>query len=310
MKIYEYAPGNEIHERTAVALGYFDGVHAGHRRLLATAKKAANERGLLFTVFTFYTEKSVKDDGIIYSTEEKLTLFESLGVEAVIVASFSDICKISAEKFVKDCLYKDMGCRAAVAGFDFGYGAGRKGNAETLKSDLKSLGVDCIIEPEHKIDGEKISSTKIKKLLADGKVDLARKFLGYPYQLICEVERGRGVGKKLGFPTVNTKIDPSRAQLSRGVYRTAVVISEKLYTGVTNVGTCPTFEERAVHAETYIVDYNGSLYGERIKILFLGRIRDEKKFESQEELIMQINVDKNKAIEENGELTWQAIGQN
>lgn len=310
MKIYEYKPGASINEKTAVALGYFDGVHAGHRQLLATAKRVAKERGLLFTVFTFSAEMSVKDNGIIYSTEEKLALFESLGVEAVILASFSDICKISAENFVKDCLYKDMGCRAAVAGFDFGYGAGRSGNADTLKTDLAALGVECIIEPEHKIDGEKISSTKIKELLSEGRVDLARKLLGYPYQLICEVERGRGVGRKLGYPTVNTKIDTRRAQLGRGVYRTAVDISGKLYTGITNIGTCPTFEERKIHAETYIVDFTGTLYGKKIKILFLGRMRDEKKFENPEELIMQINVDKNKAIKDNGELTWQEIGRN
>ena len=310
MKIYNYTPGIRTGERTAVALGYFDGVHAGHRALLATAKQAAAEKGLLFTVFTFTAGNGGKDSGLIYRNEEKLALLESLGVEAVVLADFSDISGISAEDFVKSCLYKDMGCRVAIAGFDFRYGNGRAGDANTLKSTLTELGAECIIEPEHTIDGEKISSTRIKELLSEGNVDDARRFLGYPYQLTCEVEHGRGEGKKLGFPTVNTKIDLGRATVMRGVYRTAVEISGKLYTGVTNIGTCPTFSAREIHAETYIIGYSGDLYGETVRILFLGRLRDEKKFENAEDLIMQINVDKNRAIKENGELTWQEIGQN
>ncbi len=310
MKIYNYKPGVQIGEKTAVALGYFDGVHAGHRRLLATAKRVAKEKGLLFTVFTFSAKVGVKENRLIYSNEQKLSLFESLGVEAVVLTDFADISGISSKDFVLKCLFKDMGCRAAIAGFDFRYGKGRTGDIASLKNELSDLGASCVIEPEHKIKGEKISSSKIKELLALGKVEAAREFLGHPYQLICEVEHGRGIGRKLGFPTVNTRLSLDRAELLRGVYRTAVEISGNLYTGVTNVGTCPTFEERNVHAETYIVGYSGVLYGKKIKILFLGRLRDEKKFDSAEELIMQIEVDKNRAIKENGELTWQEIGQN
>ena len=309
MEIYNYTPGMNIGKKTAVALGYFDGVHAGHRKLLSTAKQVATEKGLLFTVFTFVSEFGIKGSGTIYSNEEKLEIFKSIGVEAVVLARFSDISKTPAESFVRDCLYKDMGCRVAIAGFDFGYGCGRTGNAQTLKASLASLGAECVIEPEHRIDGEKISSTKIKELLSSGNVSEANRHLGFPYQLICEVEHGRGVGKSLGFPTVNTKIDTYRAKILRGVYRTAVEISGKLYTGITNIGTCPTFPEREVHAETYIIGYSGSLYGKKIRILFLGRMRDEKKFDTPEELIMQINIDKNRAIKENGDLTWQEIGQ-
>lgn len=309
MKIYNYKPGTNIGKKTAVALGYFDGVHAAHRRLLSTAKQIAEKRGLLFTVFTFTAKAGVKENRLIYSTEEKLALLESLGVEAVVLADFADISEISAEIFAKDCLFGDMDCNVAVAGFDFRYGKCRAGNISILRTALEELGAECIVEPEHTIDGEKISSTKIKELLVQGDVESARKFLGYPYQLICTVEHGKGIGKKLGFPTVNTKLEPERAVLKRGVYRTAVEISGKLYTGITNIGTCPTFEERETHAETYIIGYSGSLYGEKIRILFLGRLRDEKKFNSPQELIMQINVDKNKAIEENGELKWQEFGQ-
>lgn len=310
MKIYKYIPGEAIPEKTAIALGFFDGVHEGHRKLLSTAKRISKEKGLTFAVFTFRTVCGIKGNTIIYSDDEKLSLFEDIGVESVILLDFSDISDISADSFIKECLFRDMGCRVAVCGYDFRFGKGRVGDAKLLFDILSSLGAECIIEDEHKIDGEKISTTKIKELLEVGEVGQARLFLGYPYFMLGDVERGRGVGQKLGFPTVNTTLSPERAPLRRGVYRTAVSISGKLYTGVTNVGTCPTFKERAVHAETYIVGYSGDLYGEKIKIFFLGFLRDEKKFSSPEELIMQINVDKNRAIKENGELTWQEIGLN
>ena len=310
MKIYNYKPGVSLDEKTAVALGFFDGVHAGHRQLLKTAREAAKKSNLLFTVFTFIAGSGIKENHPIYSNRQKLEILEELGVEAVIVADFSEISNISAEDFVKNCLFRDMGCRIAVAGFDFRYGKGRTGDADSLKKSLGLLGAECIIESEHSIDGEKISSTKIKELISLGNMEKAREFLGYPYQIACVVEHGRGAGKGLGFPTVNTKIDKNLSPIRCGVYRTAVEISGKLYTGVTNVGTCPTFEERKIHAETYIVDYSGDLYGQKIRIFFLGYLREERQFEDPQELIMQINVDKNTAIKENGELTWQEIGQN
>lgn len=309
MKIYNYTPGVKIPEKTAVALGFFDGVHEGHRRLLSVAKKAAEERGLTFAVFTFRASSGMKGGTRVYTDEEKLLLFEKLGVEAVILTNFSDVSSISAESFVRDSLFSDMGCRIAICGYDFRFGKERVGNAEFLSDALKELGAECIIEDEQKINGEKISTTKIKELLESGDLEGARLFLGAPYSILASVEHGRGVGRSLGFPTVNTPLPKERAPLRRGVYRTALLISGKAYTGVTNVGICPTFKEREVHAETYIVDYSGDLYGDKINILFLGFLRDEKKFDSPEELIMQINVDKTRAIEENGDLTWLATGQ-
>ena len=308
MKIYRYTPGESIGEKTVIALGFFDGVHEGHRRLFATAKAAAEKRGLTFTVFTFSAVGGIKGNTLIYSNDEKLSLLEKAGVEAVVIADFSNISGFSPEEFVRGCLYRDLGCRLAVAGYDFRFGKNRGGDAAYLAQTLKSLGSECIIEEEHKINGEKISTTKIKELLALGMVEEAQIFLGHPYFIIGKVEHGRGAGAGLGFPTVNTKLDGERAPLCRGVYRTAVEISGELYTGVTNVGTCPTFDEREIHAETYIVGYSGSLYGDTVKIFFLGYLREERKFSSPEELIMQINVDKNIAIKENGDLTWQAIG--
>lgn len=308
MKIYEYVPGKSIIDNTAIALGFFDGVHKGHRLLLKTTRNLAREKNLTFTVFTFRSENSFKTGGSIYSTDEKLEIFESLGVEAVILADFASVASISAEDFVRSALVKDMGCHAAVAGYDFRFGNKAAGNAELLKSILTELGAACVIEEEQQIDGGKISTTAIKELLLRGDVKNAKRYLETPYFITATVTHGNGVGRKLGFPTVNTSIPLGRTVMKRGVYRTAVAIDDKLYSSVTNVGVCPTFDEREAHTETYILDYSGDLYGKKIRIFFLDYLREEIKFKDPKSLVLQINVDINRVLKENGELKWQEIG--
>ncbi len=308
MRIYEYTKGKRIEGSRAIALGLFDGVHTGHRLLLNTAKNAALERGLTFSVFTFYAEDGLKDRECLYSTSDKLDIFESLGAEEVILAHFSDISEISAESFVGDTLICDLSAALAVSGKDFRFGKGARGDSRLLGDILSSRGIEYITEDEHKIRGEKISTRRIKELISLGDVGAAREFLGSPYFITGEVKRGNGVGHTLGFPTLNFELDPGRTALARGVYRTATAVGERLFSSITNIGTCPTFLERGMHAESYILDFSGDLYGENIRTFFLGYLREEKRFSSEKELIMQINVDKNRTIKENGDLTWQEIG--
>ena len=307
MKIYEYTPGTKVGiGQSVIALGFFDGVHLGHRSLLNTAREAAKKRGLTFALFTFPAEDTFKGDGALYSTEETLHILASLGVEAVIMAKFGSVSKLSAEDFVRRSLIEDMNAEAAVAGYDFRFGNGASGNADMLAEILADCGKECIIEEEHRLDGEKISTTKIKELLRLGDAIGAHRYLGAPYRQTAIVERGNGMGASFGFPTVNTKSE----HLAKGVYRTATELDGKIYNSITNVGTCPTFGERALHAETFIIDYSGDLYGKKVRIFFLGYLREEKVFPSEKELIMQINIDKNRAIQENGDLKWQEIGLN
>jgi riboflavin kinase/FMN adenylyltransferase len=311
LKIYDYTPGQKIDTGcTAIALGFFDGIHVAHRRLLQKTREIAKKENLIFAVFTFPSENSFKGEDTIYSTEQKLLILEKLGVEAVILADFKSISEISAYNFVKDSLICEMNCRAAVAGYDFRFGKNAMGNSDLLSSLLSANGAICHIEEEMKIGDTKISTTMIKLLLKEGKVEESKEFLGAPFFLKSKVRHGLGLGRKLGFPTVNTDFNGAGIPLKRGVYRTAVRIGGKLYSSLTNVGTCPTFEERLMHAETFIIDFSDTVYEEEIYIFFLGFIRDEKKFNSKEELIMQINVDKIKTINENGDLTWQEIGLN
>jgi riboflavin kinase/FMN adenylyltransferase len=201
-----------------------------------------------------------------------------------------------------------MGCKVAVVGYNFRFGKNAKGDADALCKLMGECGGKGVMREELKSDGQTVSATAIRALLEKGKIEEANRLLGKPYRLFSTVEHGNGMGKSFGYPTINTKIETWRIPLRRGVYRTAVRIKNQVYPGLTNIGVCPTFEERELHAETYILDFSGDLYGERAEIFLLEFMRDEIRFESEKELIMQINIDKKQAIKKNGEEKWQELG--
>ncbi len=312
MNIYKYTPGKTLHANPSfIALGFFDGVHIGHRRLLQSARSLAKKLSLEFTVFTFPSEKSIfKASAPLYTTDSKLKILESLGAENVIIADLEEISDIPAEDFLKNSLYGDMNCRGASAGYDFKFGKNRGGDARLLKKTFEGLGAFCIIEDEVKAGGEKVSSTRIRSLLLSGDAEGAWRLLGIPYFIEGKAAHGRGVGRSLGFPTVNSDFKDFAPPLKIGVYRTVSMISGVPYSSITNIGICPTFDIRSPHAETHIIDFDGDLYGENVRTFFLDYLRDEVRFNTEKELIMQINVDKNTTITKNGELKWQEIGLN
>lgn len=310
VKYYKYPEKLNL-KSTAVALGYFDGVHIGHRELIALLVREAKEKGLASYVLTFADDisKTKKTQSVIYNTEEKLTIFDSLGVDGVIVADFDSIKSLSPESFVNDVLIDSLGAEVAISGYNFRFGNGASADSNTLIELMEKHGKKATILSEQKRDGKILSSTAIRELIKDGKLDEATEMLGLPYFVEGVVEKGLGLGKAYGFPTVNTPIREN-SPLSPGVYRTAVETGGKIYTGVTNVGSCPTVKEREIHAETLIADFDGNLYGEKIRIYFLGYLRQEKQFNSIDELREQIYTDKQRSIEENGDLTWLVTGLN
>ena len=310
VKHYKYPEKLNL-KSTAVALGYFDGVHIGHRKLIALLVREAKEKGLASYVLTFADDisKTKKTQSVIYNTEEKLTIFDSLGVDGVIVVDFDSIKNLSPESFVNDVLIDSLGAEVAISGYNFRFGNGASADSNTLIELMEKRGKKATILSEQKRDGKILSSTAIRELIKDKKLEEATKMLGLPYFVEGVVEKGLGLGKAYGFPTVNIPIREN-SPLSPGVYRTAVEIGGKFHTGVTNVGSCPTVKEREIHAETLIAEFDGNLYGEKIRIYFLGYLRDEKRFDSVDELREQIYADKRKSIEENGDLTWLATGLN
>ena len=293
LRIYNYKPKSALCGKRVIALGFFDGVHRGHRRILSTAKKKAEENSLPCAVFTFSGEEFLLKGGHIYSTEQKLSILSELGIDEVILADFSDVKSTSAEDFVTEILLADLGCAIAISGEDFRFGKGALGDTLLLSSVLADRGASLICPEEVTENGRKISSTAIRELLKNGKIREANAYLGAPYFMTGEVKRGLGLGKGFGFPTLNFNIDERGIDILSGVYKCVCRADGKEYRAIANIGICPTVSERNKHVEAYLLDYSGDLYGKTVRLEILDFIRPEIKFNSKEELIMQIKLDIN-----------------
>lgn len=310
MKIinYSYPMKTEL-KSIAVALGFFDGVHVGHRKLISLLVRKAREKGLSPYIFTFADtlSKTKNTQSIIYNLDEKNRIFESLGVDGVIVADFSSISNLSPEVFVRNALLEDLDVSVALCGYNFRFGKNASANSEDLVRLMRVNGRDAIVVDECRIDGKALSTTVIRQLIKEKNLDEANKMLGVPYFIEGVVERGLGLGKSYGFPTINLPVREN-SPLPIGVYRCAVQVDGAIYTAITNVGRCPTVKEREIHAEAMIADFDGDLYGKTVRIFFLAYLREEQTFSSIEKLREQIYLDKERSIKENGDLKWLEIG--
>lgn len=297
MEIIEYSRGMRRGEPCVIALGFFDGVHLGHRDLLLAARREADALGISFGIFTFKSSGKIKSGTKrIYTDELKAQIFAELSVDFAVFAEFSELSGLSAEEFVCEVLISDLDARVAVAGYNYRFGKGALADADTLSELMKKSGGEAIIRDEFKLDGKTVSTTVIREALERGDVKLAGKLLGAPYKALGIVSHGRGEGRRLGFPTLNTHPHKLALLPKNGVYKTSVRIAGKTYAALTNVGICPTFDAREAHMETYLLGYSGDVYGKDIAINFLDYIREEKQFASEKELILQINVDINTAL--------------
>ena len=292
------------------ALGFFDGMHVAHRTLINEAIKRAKVRNIPSVVLTFSADDvSFKTDKTrLFTDEEKLTELSKMGVDAAAVFDFSLIKGLSSDEFVKSILVGLLNTETALCGYNFRYGKAATGNSFTLDREMKSLGRSTVVLPEYTADGKLVSSSEIRDLLSQKKLREAAALLGKPFFTDGKVSHGLGLGKKLGIPTVNIDSSGGKLELPHGVYLTAAEISGRLYTSITNVGICPTFDERETHSETFIFDFGEEVYDENIRIYYIDFIREEIKFPSQKELIMQINIDINRAKELAKEIKWQEIG--
>ena len=298
------------HQKCALAIGFFDGVHAAHRSLILRTKAEAALRGLPFGIFTFATNSQIKPTAKrIYGDDEKLELFEGLGADFVICADFDSVKEFSPDDFVKKCLVGDIGCALCVAGFNFKFGHRAAGDADALVRFMNECDAEAIIQSEYKTDGKTVSATEIRGLIESGDVAGARALLGAPYFIEDTVTHGKSLGTKLGYPTINMELPRGRVKPARGVYRSVIEIDGKLYAALTNIGVCPTFDERGEHAETYILNFSGNLYERKLRVYLLGFLREEKRFNTIDELLSQIEKDKTQALKENGEEKWQELGQ-
>ena len=297
---------------TVTVLGFFDGVHIAHRALIREAKEIANQEDLPLTVFTFFgdTNELKASAKRLFTDDEKLSLLEECGADCAIIADFSVFRDISAENFVKDFLVSALNTHVAISGFNFRFGKNASGNSDDLRRFMMNAGRGAEIFDEYLYENKTLSSSYIRALLSEKKLKEAAVLLGKPYFLSGKVSHGLGLGKSLGIPTINTELPIGRFILPYGVYLTAIKIDGKIYRALTNIGSCPTFEKRKAHIETFILDFDGNLYDQNVRIYFIAHLRDEKLFSSAEELIMQINIDKNRALAISGDVKWQEFGLN
>jgi len=286
----------------AVTLGNFDGVHRGHGEIFRRLKKRAAEIGGEALIFTFdpHPAKVLRPEispSIITPLSEKLSLIEAYGLDGIILADFNkEFAAQHPASFVRDILHGKLGARLVIIGHDFTFGKGKEGNIESLILLGKESGFAVEVVEAIKLDGEIVSSTRIRELIKDGKVKEASRLLGRHHSIEGKVIKGHGRGKPLGFPTAN--IDFHAELLPKyGVYAVKAKLGQEELTGVCNIGMKPTFNDDEPSIETHIFDFNGSIYGQDLKISFIDRVREVRTFNNPQDLSHQIAKDIGKAKE-------------
>lgn len=280
----------------AVALGVFDGVHLGHRAILATAVARARASGLQALACTFDPHPAevlqpAQAPAPISTLDERLALLAETGVDASVVLAFTaELAAVEPEAFVKDVLLERLHARDVVVGFNHTFGRGARGSAQLLQALSQRLGFRCDVVPPLLIDGVAVSSSEVRAALKAGQVERANRYLGRPYAVGGQVVQGAGRGRSLGFPTAN--IRPDRPLLvPAGVYACRAQVDGQSHPAVVNIGVRPTFEERRLVVEAHLLDFSGTLYGCAIRVMFVSRLREERKFPGPEALREQIGLD-------------------
>ncbi|WIL36216.1 bifunctional riboflavin kinase/FAD synthetase [Bacillus stercoris] len=294
----------EEQAKSVMALGYFDGVHLGHQKVIGTAKQIAEEKGLTLAVMTFHPhpshvlgrDKEPKD--LITPLEDKINQIEQLGTEILYVVKFNEVfASLSPKQFIDQYII-GLNVQHAVAGFDFTYGKYGKGTMETMPADLDGK-AECTMVEKLTEQDKKISSSYIRTALQNGDVELANVLLGQPYFIKGIVIHGDKRGRTIGFPTANVGLNNSYIVPPTGVYAVKAEVNGEVYNGVCNIGYKPTFYEKRPEQpsiEVNLFDFDQEVYGAAIKIEWYKRIRSERKFNGIKELTEQIEKDKQEAI--------------
>jgi riboflavin kinase/FMN adenylyltransferase len=281
-------------KKTSVAIGNFDGVHLGHQKILKVLADQAKNKNLLPVVLTFspHPKKVVGKERIsmLQSLDQRLREVSRFPIYATYVLNFDKrLANRSAQDFLENIVLKPLKAQEIIVGENFCFGRNREGCTETLKKLAPKLGFDVRSVSPVCVDGDVVSSSNIRKLLWEGKVEKAAVQLGRFYEIEGEVIKGKSRGKTLGFPTANIKT-PNEITPD-GVFLSQVAIEGSDHPSLTNIGTCPTFQQKDKNIETYILFFDGDLYGKKIHIRFLKKVRDEIHFESPRALSDQIRKD-------------------
>ncbi len=296
--IYSNDSKNYFEFNTGVGLGNFDGLHIGHMALINTLIREAQLNCLASVVFTFkrHPENILRKKLItplLLTEQKKVDLLSEISLDYLYFNEFNEeFSRLTPEEFVRDVLVNRLHIKLAVVGYDYRFGFKGEGDIALLKELGKKYCFKVIVISPIKCDNQIISSTKIRECIINGELEAAYQLLGRNYSITAEVVSGRRIGNTIGFPTAN--IHPERFLVlpANGVYITKTLLGGKLYYSMTNVGYNPTFENN-MHktVETHIIDFNKDIYGEKIEVFFLKKIRDEIKFENVDLLVQQISKD-------------------
>lgn len=275
---------------TAAALGYFDGVHLGHRAVLGAAVNAARAAGLVPAAFTFTLPHGGAGKGkAILTPAEKLRRIRSLGVQQVLCPPFEAFSALSPRQFVADILVSRLDVRQVFCGQDFTFGARKAGDAALLGALCVEYGIQAHIVPTYCLGGAPVSSTRIRAALAAGDIPLAETLLGAPYGEEFPVAHGKGLGRTLGFPTINQSYPPGMLVPRQGVYVTRVLLDGQWRPAATGLGTRPTVDDSGlVTCETFIPGYEGDIYGESVPVRFVRYLWPTQKYDSVAQLAAMV----------------------
>ncbi len=296
MKVIKAIKDIDIEFDTVVTIGNFDGVHKGHQVLIEKTATYAKARGIKSAVFTFlnhpinyFVPEKVKN---IFDEKEKERLIEGFGIDYLIDIPFDKaMTQISAEQFIVKILKDKIHAKKIVVGHDFTFARNKEGTVDVLREIGHEYGIEVEIVQPIKINGIRVSSTFIRELISEGRVDEIPQYLGTPYVIEGEIIHGKANGRKMGYPTANISLKDQIINPKNGIYASRVIIDGKKYFGATNVGMNPTVNGKYLSIETNILDFDEDIYGKRVRIEFLEKIRDEKKFESLDELRKQLDLD-------------------
>lgn len=278
----------------SIALGNFDGVHIGHRRLFSMACSAAEGIPDAVPAVWTFTALAKTDPAIpaLTTAEEKLRQFADAGLSYAILEDFDRVRDLSAERFILEYLLGRLHAAAVICGFNFRFGRGGTGDADLLRRTLADCGVPLTIAAPVMSGRAVVSSTRIRAAIADGDMESAAALLGRPFSICFPVLHGKELGRTIGLPTINQDFPAGHIIPRRGIYACRCFVEDRQYIGVANVGVRPSVPgDGHVNCETHILDYSGFLYGKSIRVEFCHRLRDERKFDSIEALKDAIETD-------------------
>ena len=289
-----------LNKKYFITVGTFDGVHLGHQKIITHLVKKAKQKncGTLLLTFDPHPRKVVQPSNapmLLQTIEERSEILSKLGLEIIFVQPFTKaFSKLNAEEYVKDILVNQLNVEHLLVGYNHRFGKNRTANIFDLKKLGKKYKFSVSEIQAHIVNKITVSSTKIRHAISNGNIKYANSLLGHTYKLKGIVMKGRQNGKKIGFPTANVKIKEREKILPKnGVYAVKVNYNEITHLAMMNIGTNPTFNGNYISNEVHLINWDGNLYKKEIEIFFIERIRDEKKFNSIQDLSIQLQNDKN-----------------